>query len=373
MIYKPLGKSGCLVPALGQGCMGIGGFFSQDISDDDRYIGALQRGYALGMTFVDTAEVYGDGHSEEVIGKSVKGIRDSIFIASKFSPENSSSRGVIDAAERSLQRLRTDYIDLYQIHWPNPLIPLEETLGAMVKLVQEGKVRFIGVSNFSLKELKEAHALLGDKLVSIQNEYNLFDRSIESTVLPFCVENDMTMIAYSPLDQGNLSSPSKKACLEEIAQHHDGTVAQVVLNWLVAKRNVVAIPKSSNIHHVEENAKALAFRLSDAEIRLIDDAFSGNQKRIPVKEIRVVQDGQGNRKAYCTLSEAIENKLGFVPSPADLAEDIASGEPIKPVRVRKTTSTEGGYAYDLLEGRIRYWAWVIANGETSAIPVLIRE
>ena len=189
---------------LGQGCMGIGGEFTREVNNDVDYISALRLGVDLGLTFLDTAEVYGGGHSEELIGRAIRGIRSKVFIASKFSPENSSYKNVLEAAERSLTRLKTEYLDLYQVHWPNPKIPVCETMAALEKLVQDGKILNIGVSNFSKLQMIEAQqCLVTTKIISNQVEYNLFDRFIENDIYPHCMSNNSTLIAYSPLEKGS--------------------------------------------------------------------------------------------------------------------------------------------------------------------------
>lgn len=354
--------------------MGIGGYLSRDSQQDANQLRALRLGIELGMTFLDTAEVYGNGHSEELVGKAVEGIRGSAFIATKFSPEHNGYEDVLKSAEASLRRLKTDYIDLYQVHWTNPRIPLSKTLQAMEYLLREGKVRYVGVCNLSLKELKEAQSAMSEsEIVSLQLEYNLFDRTAENNILPYCENGGMTTIAYSPLDQGKIAGGDKRIkILQRIAHKYNRTPAQIALNWLVSHPSVVVIPKATNPDHVRENAASADFELSNADFTEISDTFAQECIYVPVDRIRVVVGGQGNRQVYQTVTEAIENRLGLVPSPADLAEDIREGEVLKPVRVTKSSDKMGRYDYDLIEGRIRYWAWVIAHGEKS-IPVYIRD
>lgn len=375
MKYKKIGKDGGSVSVIGQGCMGIGGYLSEDLSQDDKHVYALKSGIDNNMTFIDTAEVYGNGHSEELVARAVEGVRDKVFIATKVSPENLSYDAVIRSAERSLQRLKTDYIDLYQIHWPNPKIPVSETMRAMEQLVNEGKIRFIGVSNFSLKELKEeAKCLPKHPIVSTQTEYNLFDRTIENDILPYCEKKGILTIAYSPLDQGRIASGDDKIIrLKVIADKYNKTIAQIVLNWLISHPTVITIPKAVTPNHINENAASADFELSESDFREICNIFSSELICVPTDRIRVIMGGQGNRQVYQTAEEAVENKLGFVPGPADLANDILDGEALKPVKVMCSKDAEGRYDYDLIEGRIRYWAWVIAYNGEKPIPVCIRD
>ena len=325
--------------------MGIGGYLSRDSRQDDNQIMALKLGIELGMTFIDTAEAYGEGHSEELVGRAIEGVRDKVFIATKFPPEHNSYGDVLKSAEESLLRLGTDYIDLYQVHWSNPKIPISETVRAMERLLKEGKIRYVGVSNFSLKELREAQAAISeDEIVSVQVEYNLFDRTTENSILPYCQSEGMTAIAYSPLDQGKIASGSNRIrVLREIANKYNRTMAQVALNWLVSHPSVIAIPKATNPEHIKENASSADFELSDEDFDKISELFAQKCVYIPTDRIHVIVGGQGNRKVYQTVGEALENKLGFVPSPAELAQDIRDGEALKPVRVIRSTDKTGKY------------------------------
>jgi diketogulonate reductase-like aldo/keto reductase len=373
MKYKNLGNSPTKVSAIGQGCMGLGGYLSKDTLNDERHEKALRLGIDIGMTFIDTAEGYGNGHSEEVVARAVEGIRDEVFIATKVSPENLPYDDVLLSAEGSLRRLKTDFIDLYQIHWPNPKIPISETMLAMERLIDEGKIRYVGMSNFSLKELKEAESLLDkNKMVSIQVEYNLFDRSIESNILPYCEGNGITTIAYSPLDHGKIVCGERKhKVLQAIAEKYNKTMAQITLKWLIAHPTVITIPKATNPEHIKENASSADFELAEEDFEEIFQIFTRECVYVPTERIRVITES--DTKVYQTIKDAIANKLGFVPSPVDLAQDLKNGEVLKPVRLIATKDITGEYDYDLIEGRVRYWAWVIAHNGKVPIPAYVRE
>lgn len=375
MKYKELGKSSVKIPAIGQGCMGIGGYLSTDYHQDDNQVKALRLGFELGMTFIDTAEVYGNGHSEELVGNAIEGIRDKVFIASKVSPEHLFYNDLLLSAEKSLRKLKTDYIDLYQVHWPNPKVPIDETTQAMEQLIREGKIRYIGISNFSLRQLKAAQAVLSEnEIVSVQVEYSLFERNIENSILPYCESKGITTIAYSPLNQGQIiGNPKKTQALEMLANRYNRTMAQISLNWLISHPSVIAIPKATNPIHIRENASAADFELSDEDFEEISRVFTQECIYAPINRIRVIVGGRGNRQVYQTVDEALENKLGFVPSPLDLAQDIRKDEILKPIRVTQSTDESGKYDYDLIEGRIRYWAWVIAHKGKKTIPVYVCE
>ena len=309
------------------------------------------------------------------MGRAVKNQRSRVFIATKVSPEHLAYEDIIRACEGSMKRLATDYIDLYQIHWPNPVIPIKETMEAMKYLREQGKIRFIGASNFSLEQIRESMEIFGKEgFISVQSEYNLFDRSIECDILPFCEENDLLTIAYSPLDQGYIAQGNSGIeILDNIAQKYGKTRAQIVLNWLIRHTSVIAIPKAVNAEHIKQNAVAADFEIDQADIQTIDRTFQCNPIYVPTKRIKVIAGGQGNRKVYQTIEDALKNSLDFTPSPSALAGDIRKkDDAIKPVRVRKTSDQTGRYDYDLVEGRIRYWAWHIAYDGKRSIPVLVR-
>jgi len=275
--FKEFGSGGVELPVLGLGTWGMGGFSSRHLGGEDRDVEALRLGLRLGMRFIDTAEMYAQGHSEEVVAAAVSGERDSVFIATKVSAENLSYERVLRSCEASLKRLKTSYVDLYQVHWPNPSIPIGETMRAMEKLAEEGKVREIGVSNFSVQQTREAQEALSKKTVaSNQVEYSLAERSIEPDLLPYCSENHVSVIAYSPLARGRIASAARERqwrTLDAIARKYGKTSAQVALNWLICKDPVVAIPKAGSLDHVRENAGSVGWRLKAEDQQMLGEAF----------------------------------------------------------------------------------------------------
>jgi diketogulonate reductase-like aldo/keto reductase len=236
---------------------------------------ALRKGIELGINLIDTAEIY---ETEGLVAEAIKGFkRDELFIATKVWLTNLRYEKVLKAAERSLRRLGCSYIDLYQVHWPNPSIPVEETMRAMSRLVDEGKIRHMGVSNFSLEQFKRAQeALPRYELVSNQVEYSLMARRIEKDLLPYCEQNSVAILAYRPLAHGALAR--KQAWLtrvfEEVSMKHGGkTPAQIALNWLVNRSRIVfPIPRASRPERVVENAGATGWRLDDADMARLADA-----------------------------------------------------------------------------------------------------
>ena len=373
MKYHQLSE-GLKVPYIGQGFGGIRDGSKGSDLDEQEYIDSLLIGFEHGLTLIDTAEAYADGYSEEIIGKAFADNRADIQIATKFSPENNSYKEVINAAEKSLSRLRTDYIDLYQIHWPNPMIPIEETIRALELLIRQGKILNIGVSNFSKRDLVSAIAALSAaKIVSNQVEYNLFDRFVEQSLFAFCKTNNIKIIAYSPLDKGRTTDgDNRRKLLLETAKKYGKTVEQIALNWLTSSKMVIAIPTSRSKKHIIDNSKSVDFQLSDSDFDLISRHCASNPEMIRTEAISVSDSGEGNRKVYRTLQEAKQNSLKLCPSPLELAEFIKQGDPIKPVRLRLNTNLDTKHTYKLVEGRLRYWAWVLAYSGEKPIPAYVR-
>ena len=266
MEYRELGRTGVSIPEIGLGVWQYRGG-----------VEPLRRGVALGANLIDTAEVYG---TEGVVGEAMKGMRDKVFLATKVSGDHLRRRDVLNAADASLKRLGTDVIDLYQVHWPDSNVPIEETMGALEELVDAGKVRYIGVSNFSLKELKAAQqAMKKHPIVEDQVLYNLMDRDIERDLLPYCQEQGITILAYSPLARGAIASKplirhrAAFEALRGIARETGKTAAQVALNWCNSHPMVVSIPKSNHVERVEENCGASGWLLTPAQVLALDRAF----------------------------------------------------------------------------------------------------
>ena len=265
MEYRRLGKTGEEISVIGMGTWRMGS--TQSSKERLEQIDSLRRGIELGMNVIDTAEFYGDGRAEQLVAEAIKDRRDSVFIATKVWPNHLHHDDVLEACHRSLQRLGVRQIDLYQIHWPNPRIPIRETMSAMEKLVRDGLIKYLGVSNFSVEQTREAQdALTKSELVSNQMEYSLTQRVIERNVLPYCEKERITLIAYSPLGSGSIPT---SLIPQTILNEYHLTPAQVALNWVTFREGVVAIPKSAKRGHTEENAKALSVRLTEEDYKLI--------------------------------------------------------------------------------------------------------
>jgi diketogulonate reductase-like aldo/keto reductase len=239
----------------------------------------LQRGLDSGALFIDTAESYGN---ESVAAEAITGRRAQVFLATKVSPTNFRRPDVFRAADNSLRQLRTDYIDLYQLHRPNDQVPIEETLGAMEELVDAGKVRFIGVSNFSVAQLQHAQrAMRKHRIASNQVRFNLIDRTIMDGLLPYCQASGVTIVAYSPLARGfqHILDCDPQDVLSSIANASGHTPVQVALNWCLCLDQIVVIPKGNSVNHVMENCGASGWRLSPEQCRQLDEAIAFRRRR----------------------------------------------------------------------------------------------
>lgn len=243
-------------------------------------IAALRRGLDLGLSHIDTAEMYGDGRSEAIIGEAIAGRRDEVFLVSKVLPHNASRQGVRAACERSLKHLKTDRLDGYLLHWRGPH-PLEETFAAFEALKQEGKILSWGVSNFDEDDLDEALAAAGKgRIACNQVLYHLRERAIEHAVIPWCERHGVAVTAYSPFGHDDFPAPgsAQGKVLSEIASEHDATPRQVALAFLTRRSSVFAIPKAGRVTHIEDNAGALRLALSGTDIARIDAAFPRGRK-----------------------------------------------------------------------------------------------
>lgn len=268
--------SGKAIPILGMGTWQMG----ENARNRQSEINALSHGLDLGLSLIDTAEMYGEGGAEEVVALAIANRRAEVFLVSKVYPHNASRQGTIAACERSLKRLNTDYLDLYLLHWRGS-VPLAETLDAFQTLQQAGKIRSYGVSNFDVKDLEEAiHLNGGNAIATNQVLYNLTRRGIEWNLLPWCQQHSLPIMAYSPIEQGRLLN---NRALTAIAQERGVTAAQVAIAWLLHQDNVIVIPKASRIEHIEQNYTALDLKLSADELATLDAAFPPPTKLVPLE------------------------------------------------------------------------------------------
>jgi diketogulonate reductase-like aldo/keto reductase len=265
MRYVNVGRIPVKLPLIGQGPWEMGEHARRRADE----VAALRRGLDLGMNLIDTAEMYASGGAEEVVGDAIVGRRDEVFLVSKVLPQNASRRGTLTSCERSLKRLGVERIDLYLLHWPGPF-PLADTIASFQELREEGKIRYWGVSNFTVGELEQCEEIAPGENVTNQVLYNLQRRGIEADMQAWCRERGVTIMAYSPLDQGGLRKPKE---LKEVARRHDVAIEQVALAWSVRNEGFVTIPKSSNIKHLEGNAAAADIKLTRQDLIELDSAF----------------------------------------------------------------------------------------------------
>lgn len=277
-VARPLGPSGVKVPVIGQGT------WNMERDPREEVLRALRRGLDLGLVHVDTAELYGQGAVERIVGEAIRGRRDEVFLASKVLPWNATRRGTITACEASLSRLDTDHLDLYLLHWPGDH-PLEDTIAALEELVDAGKVRQWGVSNFDEEELDRAVAIAGAGRVACnQVLYHLAERSIEHAVLGACERHGVALVGYSPFGSGHFPGPSSRGgkVLAEIAGRHGRTARQVALAFLVRRAPLFTIPKASKVTHVEDVAGAAELKLTAQDVADLEAAFPLGRRRAGV-------------------------------------------------------------------------------------------
>ncbi len=274
MDFKKI-AGGVEISALGLGTYRMGEGRAAGTSDDEGDVEALRLGIELGITHIDTAERYASGHSEEVVADAIEPFeRRDLFITTKVWHDHLEHDDLIASMEASLKRLRQDYVDLYLVHWPNPDVPLEETMRALEYCAEEGYTRLIGVSNFSTELVAEAQSHLKEHtLVANQVHYNLEEQEPRAELLPYCRVNDIVLVAYTPLARGKLTRPGNPV-LDELAEQYGKTQAQVSLNWLISQENVVAIPKASNPVHLRDNLGAVGWKLDEDDQQRLVVAFS---------------------------------------------------------------------------------------------------
>jgi diketogulonate reductase-like aldo/keto reductase len=269
------GPTGLRVPVIGQGTWNL------ERADEHEAVAALQAGIDAGMTHIDTAELYGSGRAERIVGRAIAGRREQIFLVSKVLPTNASYAKTLTACERTLERLGTDHLDVYLLHWRGST-PLAETLRAFEKLASDGKIKAFGVSNFDVEDLEEAVGIAGEgRIACNQVLYHLTERSIEHTVIPWCREHGIAVVAYSPFGSGNFPPAQSGGgkTLAAIAGNRGVTAHQVALAFLAQQGAVFAIPKAASSAHAIENAAAGDLELAPADINEIDRAFPAKRRR----------------------------------------------------------------------------------------------
>jgi diketogulonate reductase-like aldo/keto reductase len=266
------------MPRLGMGTWHMG----ERTSNRAKEVAALRLGLDLGMTLIDTAEMYGEGGAESIVGEAIRGRRDRVFVVSKFYPHHASRQKLRAACDASLRQLDTDFMDLYMLHWRGP-VPLEETVATLEELVAAGKIRRWGVSNFDVDDMEELLAVPdGDRVAANQVLYNLARRGVEFDLLPWCARHDVRVMAYSPLDEGRLG---RHPALDAVAKRLGVTPGQVAIAWLLRDPRSVAIPKASSPEHVRANRSAADLALDDDSLQALDRAFPPPRRKRPLEMI----------------------------------------------------------------------------------------
>ncbi|MFC2143221.1 aldo/keto reductase [Candidatus Aenigmatarchaeota archaeon] len=269
------------IPVLGFGTWQMGGDTKRDTTNDEKDTLAIKTAIELGMIHIDTAELYGDGRAEELVGEAIKGFdRSKLFITTKVKGDNLKYNEVIEAAKNSMKRMGIDYIDLYLIHWPNNDIPLEETMKAMNDLVDNNIVKHIGVSNFSVDQMKEAQKYSKHKIVTNQIQYSLLIRNngiwnidMESKIIPYCQKNNIIVTVYRPLDKGDIIK-TDSPLMDELSKKYNKSKAQIALNWIISKKNMIALFKASNTEHIKDNLGTLDWKLDQEDIEKLDKGIN---------------------------------------------------------------------------------------------------
>lgn len=273
---KEFGKTGINLPEVGFGTWKIGGgYWSPDYRNHEALVNLVKKAVEMGLSIVDTAEMYGGGHAEEIVGEAVRDMREKAFIVTKLWPNNAGYDSTLKHAELSLKRLRIDYVDLYLLHAPPVMKSLRDTMKAFEKLVLDGKARFVGVSNFSVKKIEEARSYLSKVDISaVQNEYSLIWRDDEGSVIPYCEKERIAYMAYSPLGAGSLFKDSRFSEIEALSKKYGKSPVAVSLNWVIRKGPVFAIPKTSKAERLIHFVEAMGWTMEKEDYDRLGSIFS---------------------------------------------------------------------------------------------------
>mgnify|MGYP006081902089 FL=1 len=361
-----ISKTNIEVYPIGQGTL-FGRILDKTKIDDivKKKISSLEYGIELGMNYLDTGEDYEDGLSEELLSKIICNKRDKVVVGSKFIPSNNSYNNVISACESSLKRLKTDYIDIYMTHWPNPNIPLEETINALSYLVKQGKIRCFGVGNFDVPQLSKVVKYdISNKFSVLQTEYDLFNRQVEDEIFDFNKINKITTLAYMSLGK-DLFTDVERQLLDKLSLKYKKSIRSIVLNWIASHQDTLVLTSSMQEKHTLENYNSLSFDLLSDDVNVINNTFKRSTIKIAPNKIKVndFDESDTAHKIYTTIEEAINNKLDIQPSAVEISEEIKKdGRLLRPVELKKNPDLNSNQPYLLVRGRMRYWGWVIAYG-----------
>lgn len=364
MKYTNLGTSNIEISKIG-----IGTLFQKKIVSISKFRKIILNSNDLGVNFIDTAAIYRSGDVEKFIGKTLGKNRKKFIIATKNLPSKNKFKEIIDSANNSLKKLGTDYIDLYQIHWPNHKIQIEETVEALKSLIKAGKIRTVGLCNSNIYECNKYKKLLKNHLVSIQNEYNLFERGYENNFHNFVTKNKITFIAYSPFLNGKLfNGPRERKILNILEKKYNKSKSEIILNYLTNQsKNIVAIPATLKIKNLIKNINSQNFNISNFDKNLIKNKCKTKIKYIKIENIYVKKT---KNNFFWNIDQAKKNEINLDPSPSELAQEIKKRDILKPIKLIKNKNNK---KYLLFDGNLRYWAWIIANNGIKQIPSLVWE
>jgi len=370
MKYARSQKSDILLPSVGLGTMGFGGYFKADTSNWNRCVNVIEEAHEHGVRAVDTAEIYGEGNAEKILGAVTASKKNDLFIMSKFSPHRRTKKDIRKALENTLERLGRDWVDVYQPHWPDPKQDVRETLECLTEFQKEGKIKFIGVSNFNLNSLPELPTNTYELPRFYQCEFNPMEQAGFENLVQLANKQDGILVGYSPFREGQLFEHANFKKLQNHAHELRLTAGQLILAWIISHHRVVTIPKSSNLKRLNENFLAMEVHLSDESIDYISDLFRVKILDIlPSIIIPFDEKVKADRSVYLTLEEALRNEHFLSPSPKEIAEEIEQNKGIlnKPIKVKE--NVDGSLT--LIEGRLRYWGWIIAYGYSKPIKAII--
>lgn len=372
MQYTGSLNSDFCLPAIGLGTMGFGGYFKSDKSNWSSSVNLLDAAHEYGIKVIDTAEVYGEGNAEKIIGSIDSHKKNDLFIMSKFSPHRCSKKEIFKALDGSLKRLGRDWVDVYQPHWPNPKISIDETLESLTELRNAGKIRFIGVSNFNSNSLPPEPTDSYEMPQFFQCEFNPMEQIGFKDLTKRFETSDGVLIGYSPFREGQIFQHENYCKLIDHAKEIGVSAGQLILAWIIKHDNVVTIPKCSSKKRLAENFSAMNIELSNKSFELISGLFKVRILNIlPSDIIPFDSNNKGDRLIYRTLDEAMQNEHLLSPSPKEIAEEIEqnNGNLNKPIKVSKD---ENG-TLTLVEGRLRYWGWLILYGPNKPIPTIVTQ
>ena len=331
---------------------------------------SLEFAYSKKINFFDTAEVYENGESEKILGNFIKDKRSHVFLSSKFSTKNKTKKNITNACENSLKRLNTDYIDLYQLHWPNPEANFKEQIEALGYLHLKKKIRYIGLSNCNLDQITYAKSILKNKLYSHQDKLNLISRpcDFKKNYLKILNKIGVKNIAYGIFGQGFLEFNKKATTfLNDITNKYNVSLNQLIINWVSNyDREGLILTNSLNETHIKSNCEALNFKILKTDLNRINKFFKPKKIFLPLKKIKVVNwDIDKSHKIYTSLDQAKKNKYDLKPSLEGLVEEIKSTG-FKPIEVKKIKNY-----YYVLQGRMRFWAFIDLYKKKSTIPAIV--